>query len=113
MLDAFKNLTGGKGKLTEQQTTELEALIATAREERSAISAMLTALTTRSAKLAPVAKSLEQVTEKATTIATRLDDITRRLTTLDQGARGCRQAHPDTEGCGQGCGTRDTEGPRT
>jgi hypothetical protein len=36
MLDAFKNMTGGKGKLVQQQTDELETLIATAREERSA-----------------------------------------------------------------------------
>ena len=66
MLDAFKNMTGGKGKLVQKQTDELELLIATAREERSAISAMLTALTTRSAKLAPLGKTLEQVSEKAT-----------------------------------------------
>ena len=53
MLDAFKSI-GGKNKLAQQQTDELEMLIATAREERSAISAMLTALTTRSAKLTPL-----------------------------------------------------------
>ena len=50
MLDAFKNITG-KGKLVQKQTEELETLIATAREERTAISAMLTALTARSAKV--------------------------------------------------------------
>ncbi|MBI4486401.1 MAG: hypothetical protein HY655_10355, partial [Acidobacteria bacterium] len=83
MLDAFKNMTGGKGKLVQKQTGELEALIAVAREERSAISAMLTALTTRSAKLAPLGKSLEQVTEKATTVTARLDEIAKRLTSLD------------------------------
>ena len=38
MLDAFKTITGGKGKLAQKQTDELEQLIATAREERSAIS---------------------------------------------------------------------------
>jgi len=76
MLDAFKNITGGgKGKLVQKQADELELLIATAREERSAISAMLTALTTRSAKLTPLSKSLEQVTERATSGPTRLDEI--------------------------------------
>ena len=70
MLDAFKNIAGGKGKLVQQQTDELELLIATAREERGAISAMLTALTTRSAKLAPLGKTLEQVTEKAASVVT-------------------------------------------
>ena len=83
MLDAFKSMTGGKGKLVQKQTDELELLIATAREERSAISAMLTALTTRSAKLTPLGKTLEQVSEKATTVTARLDEITKRLTTLD------------------------------
>ena len=83
MLDAFKSMTGGKGKLVQKQTEELELLIATAREERSAISAMLTALTTRSDKLAPLGKTLEQVSEKATGVTLRLDDIAKRLATLD------------------------------
>src|SRR3954452_21087456 len=84
MLDAFKQMAGGgKGKLAQQQTDELELLIATAREERSAISAMLTALTTRSAKLTPLGKSLEQVSEKASGVTAKLDDITKRLTALD------------------------------
>src|SRR6476660_2320786 len=83
MLDAFKQMAGGsKGKLAQQQTDELEMLIATAREERSAISAMLTALTTRSAKLTPLGKSLEQVSEKASAVTTRLDDISKRLGAL-------------------------------
>ena len=83
MLDAFKNMTGGKGKLVQKQTDELELLIATAREERSAISAMLTSLTARSAKLTPLGKTLEQVSEKATAITGRLDEIGKRLTALD------------------------------
>ena len=73
MLEAFKNLSSNKGKLVEKQSTDLELLIATAREERSAISAMLTALTTRSSKLAPLTKSLEQVTDKAAGVMARLD----------------------------------------
>ena len=83
MLDAFKTMTGGKNKLVQKQTDELELLIATAREERSAISAMLTALTTRSAKLAPLGKTLEQVSEKAAGVTSRLDEIAKRLTALD------------------------------
>ena len=74
---------GGKGKLAQQQTDELEMLIATAREERSAISAMLTALTTRSAKLTPLGKSLEQVSEKASGVTAKLDEIAERLAALD------------------------------
>src|SRR5437868_990373 len=88
MLDAFKQMAGGgKGKLAQQQTDELELLIATAREERSAISAMLTALTTRSAKLTPLGKSLEQVSEKASGVTAKLDEIAERLVTLDDRTR--------------------------
>src|SRR5438105_1236316 len=84
MLDAFKNITSGKGKLVQQQSEELEQLIATAREERSAISAMLTSLTTRSAKLTPLGKSLEQVSEKASSVTAMLDEIAKRLSALDE-----------------------------
>src|SRR5262245_36751090 len=87
MLDAFKTITGTKGKLAQKQTDELEMLIATAREERSAISAMLTALTTRSAKLTPLGKSLEQVSEKAGGVTARLDEIVTRLEALDERTR--------------------------
>jgi methyl-accepting chemotaxis protein len=82
MLDAFKSLTGGK--VVQKQTDELGLLIASAREERSAISAMLNTLASRSAKLAPLGKQLEQVTEKATGITDRLDEIAKRLTALDE-----------------------------
>src|SRR5712691_7662955 len=83
MLDAFRNITSNKGKLVQKQTDELELLIASAREERGAISTMLTALTTRSAKLMPLSKSLEQVGEKAMGVSTRLDEIASRLNALD------------------------------
>src|SRR5882672_9069361 len=56
MLNALKNLAGGKSKTAEEQTAELERLIAAAREERSALSSMLTTLTARGAKLTPTAK---------------------------------------------------------
>src|SRR5262249_1312566 len=83
MLDAFKNITSGRGKLVHKQADELAQLIASAREERSAVSTMLTVLETRSAKLTPLSKSLEQVTEKAAAVTTRLDEISKRLTALD------------------------------
>src|SRR6185436_6690555 len=89
MADAIKNMFGGsnKGKAVEKQTTELELLIATAREERSAISAMLTALTTRSAKLTPLTHSMEQAVQMASTVASRLDGIAERLDSLDERTR--------------------------
>jgi len=64
MLNALKSLAGGKSKTAEEQTAELERLIAAAREERSALGSMLTTLTARGAKLTPTAKALEQVVEK-------------------------------------------------
>ena len=87
MLDAFKNITGGKSKLVQKQTDELELLIATAREERGALSAMLTSLAARSAKLTPLGKTLEQVTDRATSVAEQLDGIEKRFTTLDDRRR--------------------------
>lgn len=84
MLDALRNLTGGgKGKLVQKQTDELEMLIASAHEERSAVSAMLTALTTRSAKITPLSKLLEQMTDRATSVTARMDEIGKRLNALD------------------------------
>ena len=115
MLDAFKNMTGGKGKLVQKQTDELELLIATAREERSAISAMLTALTTRSAKLTPLGKTLEQVVGEGD----RRHDAPRRdrqapdrARRSHQGARGGRQAHPGAEGRRPAGRADDAEGAR-
>src|SRR6202158_237444 len=83
MLDAFRSIAGGKGKIVQQQTDELQLLIASAREERSAISAMLNALSTRSAKLAPLGRQLEQVMEKTTAVTDRLEHIGKRLGALD------------------------------
>src|SRR5437764_7979428 len=82
MLETLRNLAGGKA--AQKHADDLEKLIATAREERSALSEMLNSLTTRGAKLQPMSKSLEQKTEKATAATARLDEIARRLTTLDE-----------------------------
>src|SRR6202163_4263157 len=97
MLDAFRSITGGKGKIV-QQTNELQLLIATAREERSAISAMLNALTTRSAKLAPLGKQLEQVMEKTTAVTDRLDDIGKRLAALDNRTKDLEELDKKIQG---------------
>src|SRR6266568_2674034 len=91
MLDVFRSITGGKSRQAQQQTDELEMLIATAREERSAISTMLTALTARGAKLPPVNKILEDVAGRATMIAERLDEIALQLTALDDRTRGLEE----------------------
>ena len=46
-------------KLRKKQAEQLEALIASAREERTALSAMLTQVTMRAGKLTETAKTLE------------------------------------------------------
>src|SRR5688572_15734277 len=88
MLDALKSLAGG-GKAAQKQAEDLEALIAKAKEERSALSAMLTQVTMRSGKLTETGKTLEEVSKKAgaatdtlDTLARRVDDIQRQAATL-------------------------------
>ena len=101
MLDAFKNMSGNRGKAVNKQTSELELLIATAREERTAISAMLTALTTRSAKLMPLTNAMEQAEARATDITARLDAIVDRLDKLHDRTRlRSRYPHPGADGGG-------------
>src|SRR5258705_5939978 len=85
MLDAIKGLTGG-GR-AQKQTEDLQGLIAAAREERSALSTMLTQISMRSAKLSQLGKSLEQVDQKAASTTTKLDEIVKRVEGLEDRAR--------------------------
>ena len=55
MLDALKGLGGGKA---QKQSDDLQSLISAAKEERSALSAMLTQISMRSVKLTQMGKSL-------------------------------------------------------
>ena len=100
MLDALKNLTGGKNKLVQKQTDELELLVASAREERAAISAMLTTLTTRSQKLTPLGKTLEQMTDRVMSVTERLDDIAARLTLIDDRTKALEEVDVRIQGVG-------------
>src|SRR5437764_12057514 len=90
MLETLRNLAGGKA--TQKHADELEKLIATAREERSALSEMLNSLTTRGAKLQPMSKSREVMTEKATAATVRLDEIAKRLPMLDDRTKALDEA---------------------
>ena len=85
MLDALKGL-GGSGK-AQKQSDDLQSLISTAKEERSALSAMLTQISMRTAKVTQMAKSLEQVDEKASAATGKLDSIARRIEGLEQQAK--------------------------
>jgi chromosome segregation ATPase len=78
MLDAFK-----KSANKQQQAAELESLIAASREERAALSTMLTQIQLHGAKLAGASKSLQEVEEKAGKANTRLNEVTERLAKTD------------------------------
>src|SRR4051812_506387 len=82
MLDAIKGLAGN-GKAQQKQADDLAALIAGAREERSALSAMLTQLSTRSVKLAQLGKSFEEVDKRTANAVRQLDEVAGRLTGLE------------------------------
>src|SRR5262245_53456053 len=75
MLDAFKK----GGATRQQQADELQSLITASKEERAALSTMLTQVQLNSAKLASASKSLQEVEEKAGKANTRLDKVTDRL----------------------------------
>src|SRR4051812_21208331 len=83
MLEAFKK----SAKPARNQAEELEALIATCREERAALSTMLTQMQLQSTKLATSGKSLQEVDEKAGHALLRLDEVMDRLATTDSRAR--------------------------
>src|SRR5918992_5245705 len=85
MLDALKGLAGG-GKAAQKQAEDLEALIAKAREERSALSAMLTQVTMRSGKLTETGKTLDAVDKKAGAATETLDTLARRLDEIQRQA---------------------------
>jgi hypothetical protein len=51
MLDAIKGFAGNNKAQQKQQSDDLQSLIAAAKEERSALSAMLTQISSLSSKL--------------------------------------------------------------
>ena len=87
MLDSFKKMGGSGNKPGKQQAEELEALIATSREERAALSTMLTQIQIHSAKLSTAGKSLQEVEERAGKANTRLDEVAERLAKADARAK--------------------------
>ena len=81
MLDTFKRIVGG-GK-AQRQVKDLRRLIETAREERGALSTMLTKVRTRSSKLGQIDKSLEAIDQKASSIGERLGEMLSRIDGLE------------------------------
>jgi chromosome segregation ATPase len=82
-LDAF-GIGSGTKKAQKTAGDELQSLINSAREERSALSEMLTQVTTRGTKLAQTHKALEQIEKTAAGTMGKVDELGRRLTSLDE-----------------------------
>jgi DNA repair exonuclease SbcCD ATPase subunit len=82
MLDAFK-----KGGSPRQHSDELQALIAASKEERAALSTMLTQVQLQGAKIVAASKALQEVEENAAKARTRLDELQERLTKTDARAK--------------------------
>jgi chromosome segregation ATPase len=86
MLDAF-GIGSGTKKTHKAAADELHALINTAREERSALSEMLTQVSMRATKLTQTQKALESIDKVASGTMNKLDELGRRLSGLDQRAK--------------------------
>ena len=85
MFDALKRRKETT-KSVEEQLAELQALIATAREERGALSTMLTQIEVRAGKvsLPQVSKAVQRVADKATAASDQLDAVAGRLTAVEE-----------------------------
>ena len=81
MLDAFKK---GQGN---SSASDLQALIASSREERAALSTMLTQIQLQSSKLASAGKALQNVEELVGGANERLEQIVARLDAAESKAR--------------------------
>src|SRR5687768_5022725 len=81
----------GKSANNKQQVDELQALVTQAREERAALSAMLTQMAGGTSKLAQTSKSLEQVGQKADIALKKLDELGLKVTGYEDRARGLEQ----------------------
>jgi len=87
MLDAIFGKTGNN----KQQVDELQALVNQARDERTALSAMLTQMAGGTSKLAQTSKSLEQVAQKADAALKKLDELGHKVSGYEDRARGLEQ----------------------
>src|SRR5262245_49534943 len=80
MLEAFKK---AQSKPAQQQAVDLEKVIATSREERAALSTMLTQIQMQASKLAAAGKALQDVEQLVTNANDRIDQVSERLKTAE------------------------------
>ena len=85
MLNALKNLMGGSR--TKKQAADFEALILAAKEEQSALDAMLAQITLRGSKVAQVGKTLKQFDAKTVATSQKVTDVDKRIAGLEERTR--------------------------
>src|ERR671919_2805655 len=90
MLDAL-GIGNGTKKQHKSAAEELQTLINTAREERSALSEMLTQVSMRSTKLPQTQKALEQIEKIANQVMGRANEVEGRLVSLDGRAKALEE----------------------
>jgi len=98
MLDAFKK---HGSRPSHEQADELDTLIVTSKEERAALSTMLTQLHLQAAKLAGAGQALQHVDERVAKAAGWLDRIAERMMTLESRAAAMEQERADVEAARQ------------
>jgi ABC-type transporter Mla subunit MlaD len=86
MFDAIQGLVGSKK--SRKGSEDLEALVATAREERDALAALLDELAARSAILTQTHQVLEDVTAKAAAATVTTEALETRIQNLEHRAAG-------------------------
>ena len=104
MLEGFRK--GGA------QAAELQALVASSREERAALSTMLTQIQRQSSKLAAAAKALQNVDELVDRAAARLDTVTGRLDAAEARARDLEAIGARIDALGRDVGRIEAEAER-
>ena len=92
MLDAFKRRGAGDGeKLAKEQVAELQELIGQAREERAALSTMLTQVDVHGSKLSTLGRSMQDVNDRAGGATGKMAALAKRMSTLEARATGLEE----------------------
>ena len=81
----------GNSAQNKKQLDELQMLVNQARDERAALSAMLTQMAGGTSKLAQTSKALDQVGQKADAALKRLDDLGHEVASYDERAKAFEQ----------------------
>ena len=83
MLDAIKGFTGGTA-VVQRHADDLHTLIASAQQERAALSAILTQVTMRGSKLSQMSRALETFEARSAGTLGTLDEIDQRVAAIEQ-----------------------------